>query len=373
MSLVNEFSVSGRYSNPGDSFRRDLDKFKYRLERLEREIKADAVPEVGDAHHERVSNLLAESIEFCGRFERENHDDADLVATVQQVFREETDRWFRHSWFAHRARTKPSGFPGDFEMLRMLYLEASPPTPSRGLGGYLDLCLMDSQLANAVRSRLEYAKKFLAEAVQARCGKIRILDIASGPCEEYANWPAYGDREIEIMAMDSDPLALDYVDSNIAQKLTTADLDCVRYNALRTRSATANRRRFGSFDIIYSVGLCDYLSDQHLIGMLSAWRDTLNDDGVVYVAFKDCERYDKTVYQWHLDWFFFQRTFEDMMNLYRAAGFDLDAMKIGRDDTGIIINFTYDLSDVRKKRIDSAQGVSSPHFDASVTSENSNL
>ena len=73
--------------------------------------------------------------------------------------------------------------------------------------------------------------------------------------------------------------------------------------------------------------------------MLSAWRETLNDGGVLYVAFKDCERYDKTPYQWHLDWFFFQRTQQDMSNLYEAAGFDLDHIETTRDDTGIIINF----------------------------------
>jgi extracellular factor (EF) 3-hydroxypalmitic acid methyl ester biosynthesis protein len=128
-----------------------------------------------------------------------------------------------------------------------------------------------------------------------------------------------------------------------------------QYNALRTRSAATNKRKFGTFDVIYSVGLCDYLSDRHLIGMLSAWRETLNEGGVLYVAFKDCERYEKTLYQWHLDWFFFQRTEQDVLNLFKAAGFDVDRMETSRDDTGIVINFIDRQVSKEMVRIDAAE------------------
>ena len=140
--------------------------------------------------------------------------------------------------------------------------------------------------------------------------------------------------------MDSDPNALTYIEETFGQQLTTeTNLRAVRYNALRTRSAAATARKFGKFDILYSVGLCDYLSDEHLIGMLAAWRDTLNDGGVLYVAFKDSERYHQTPYQWHLDWFFFQRTRQDLLRLFENAGFDVDGIETTRDDTGIIINW----------------------------------
>jgi hypothetical protein len=114
----------------------------------------------------------------------------------------------------------------------------------------------------------------------------------------------------------------------------------VRYNALRTRSANATVRNFGRFDIIYSVGLFDYLTDDQLVPIFAALRDTLNAGGVLYISFKDTEQYDKTPYQWHLDWFFYQRTVADCLRLFREAGFDTRAIEMQRDRTGIIVNFT---------------------------------
>jgi SAM-dependent methyltransferase len=199
--------------------------------------------------------------------------------------------------------------------------------------------------------------------IASRDSDVRILDIACGPCREYRDWPERGNgSKVEIVAMDNDPIALEYVSDNVANRLTEAtSLRAVRYNALRTKSASATIRNFGKFDVIYSVGLCDYLSDAHLIGMLGAWRETLQDGGVLYVAFKDTERYDKTPYQWHLDWFFVQRTQTDVLNLFRAAGFNVDVMETTPDRTGIIINFIHRTPTQPLQRMDIAERVSHRH------------
>jgi hypothetical protein len=133
---------------------------------------------------------------------------------------------------------------------------------------------------------------------------------------------------------------LEYVDATVVPTATgIRRLQTVRYNALRTRSTKANIERFGRVDILYSAGLCDYLSDDLLIALLSAWRQSLDIGGVLYLAFKDADLYDKTPYQWHLDWFFYQRSEEDCWRLFRSAGFDIGAMHLTRDATGIIMNF----------------------------------
>jgi extracellular factor (EF) 3-hydroxypalmitic acid methyl ester biosynthesis protein len=262
----------------------------------------------------------------------------------------------RQSWIGNRARAKPSGFAGDFEMLIKLYEELTPAT---GLGGYLDLCILDLQLARAVRSRLAAARSYLLAEIDRRGTSVRILDIASGPCREYINWPSLPrDKPIEIVAMDNDPIAIEYVQTNIAAKLDdTTKLNVVRYNALRTRNSKATVERFGRFDIIYSVGLFDYLTDEHLIGMFTGLRDSLNDNGSMYIAFKDTEKYEKTPYQWHLDWFFYQRTVQDVLELYRQAGFDVNGIQMTRDATGIIINFISQHESSSIQRLDAASSL----------------
>lgn len=312
--------------------------FKRRLAELDMDIEKAAEPHREHDVFKSVLNAFEESQKACREFEAANGDRPEVIKDMQTGLREEIRAWFTKSWIADRALSKPSGFVGDYEMLNKLYDEA---TPARGLGGYIDLCILDLPLARAVRTRLRAAREFLLEEIERRGGDIRILDIASGPCREFRNWPEVpGQGNVEIVTMDNDPEALAFVEANVVPQMPSkTSLKPVRYNALRTRSSETTIKNFGRFDIIYSVGLCDYLPDDQLISMLSAWRETLNEGGVLYLGFKDTVQYDKTPYQWHLNWFFFQRTEADCLRLFELAGYDTKEMEITRDGTGIIVNF----------------------------------
>ena len=327
--------------------------FKQRLAQLESEIDPTAIPEPGNSFHQRMQEALDDSMAACRAFEEAHADSPDVIAEVQQAFRDATEPWLKHSWFANRAWTKPSGFSGDYLMLLKLYERS---TPARGLGAYIDLCLSDLQLSNAVRARMTLARDFLVKEIESREGDVRILDMACGPCREFENWPEFKGRRIEVIAMDNDPAALEYVGSTVAPQLPpSTTLQPVRYNALRTRNAEATKKNFGSFDIIYSVGLCDYLTDEHLIGIFSGLGETLNEGGKLVIAFKDMEQYDKTPYQWHLDWFFYQRTVDDVLDVYEQSGFVTEKMVLTRDTTGIITNFESRRAPDTIRRIDPAQ------------------
>ena len=78
--------------------------------------------------------------------------------------------------------------------------------------------------------------------------------------------------------------------------------------------------RLGRSDIIYSVGLCDYIPDKYLIPLLQGWRESLHEGGVVYVAFKDAKLYTTPEYQWLVDWFFLQRYRRRLPQAVRAGG-----------------------------------------------------
>jgi len=353
-----QMSAASKLESVQRFFEEDVALFKQRLSEIDAEVADDAVPVVNDAIHQRVLAAFTDSQTACREFEKSHLDDPQVVKDVQEGFRIETDPWFSKSWIANRARTKPSGFAGDFEMLVKLYEEA---TPARGLGAYLDLCISDLPLARAVRARMTSAREFLMDDISARSGDVRILDIACGPCREYRDWEGVEGKNLEVVAMDNDPIALDYVKNQVMPNLPFSTvLRPVRYNALRTRSAKTTTKNFGKFDIIYSVGLCDYLTDEHLIKMFSAWHETLEEDGVLLIAFKDTEQYDHTPYQWHLDWFFYQRTVQDVLDLYENAGIDTGAMELTRDTTGIITNFVSRRNPTKSFRVDGAQQPAAP-------------
>lgn len=336
-------------------FSQSVAQLRNTLTQLAAEIPTDAAPQRGDVYHQRTLAAFEQSRIDCGDFSRQHADDPDFIKETQKHFLEQTNPEFMQSWFAHRARTKPNGFVGDYDMLSKIYDEKTPVT---GFAAYLDLVLGDMTLPCAVRGRLKAAREFLTEEISSRTGKVRILDVASGPCREYLNWPRFTQQEVEVVAMDTDPQALGFVQTNVCPNVTEGTtLIPVRYNALRTSVSAATIKQFGKFDIIYSVGLCDYLTDEQLIRMFVAWKETLNEGGTMFVAFKDCERYDHIPYQWHLDWFFYQRTLEEAKGLFVKAGIAEDALQITRDETGVILNFVYRSPSPAFRRVDSAQAI----------------
>jgi hypothetical protein len=111
------------------------------------------------------------------------------------------------------------------------------------------------------------------------------------------------------------------------------------------------------------VGLCDYLSDRVLIPILKAWRESLAEGGVVYVAFKDAERYETPEYQWLVDWYFLQRTEPDCRRLFAEAGYDMQRLALRRDITGVILNYAGGDRVPAEHRIDQAEtGIPAPRI-----------
>ncbi len=333
------------------------------MDDLAHQLSELCVPQRGDSWHQRLNEAFARSQEACRRFEQQCNGDPTLVSSCRQSFLAKTHPWFSKSWYGYRARTKPSGFPGDYLMLLKLY---EGRTSAMGFGGYLDLCLGDLPLAKAVVSRMESLRQFLLEELQRRAGqsRVRILDVACGPCQEWVTWPEMRvATPVELFALDGDPAALQYVQHTVISRLPKdVQLQTVQLNALRTKSHEANLRRFRAFDIIYSVGLCDYLPDRVLIELLAGWYQTLADHGVIYVAFKDADRYDKTPYQWHLDWYFYQRTYEDVWTLYEQAGLPTNELEVYRDQSGIIMNFCLRRTARRVIRLDAPAEATAGHL-----------
>lgn len=318
-------------------FSYDVAAFTKKLAELDRKIDPSTIAMKDELFDDLLQSICA-TLRACQRLEREIDGDTSLVKEVQNRFRSEIAPWFDRSWFMHRAKVKPRGYPGDHALLSAIY-DRQPK--SVGLGGYLDIYFLNTTLGRAVVNRMQAARRFLISEFSRRRSNVEVWNVACGPCREYAGGVdlADGDR-IHVRLIDSDTEALDYVQSSVIGGVRGLPrMECTCYNALRMRSAEQNIRRFGRCDILYSIGLCDYIPDKHLIAMFEGWRNSLSEDGVLYVALKDCERYDKTKYQWLTDWYFFQRTEEDCRELFRRAGFDVLGMEMDRDETGSIMNF----------------------------------
>jgi len=318
-------------------FSHDVSAFTKALADLDSRLEPTAEPRMDD-NYRAILEAFDRSCEACRRMELLLADEPERLKEVKARVRDEIRPWLDRSWIYNRALSKPRGYPGDYELLAVLY--ANVPK-GRGLAGYVDLYLLNITLTSAIRERLRCAKSFLIEELGRRHGDVSILNVACGSIREYEGGLEHpDDTNVRITCIDTDRETLDYVESrSTTPAMRSLHIKCVSHNAIRTSSAQGNIRRFDRPDILYSIGLCDYIPDKYLVPMLQGWRETVREGGVVYVAFKDSRKYSTTVYQWHLDWYFLQRTEEDIRSLFERAGYDMYRLKMTRDATGSIINF----------------------------------
>jgi len=335
-------------------FHEDVSQLTAELQAIEEAVASRKTPR-HDPEYDRLRHAITNSCGACEDIEQAIGDDRELLAEARSRFRKEIAPWFLKSPLMRHATTKPRGYPGDFEMLISIY-ERQPSSP--GIGGYLDLYFLDSELGMGVPARMQCVTEFLKQQLARHDGDLSILDVACGPCEEFARNRIpldSGDRDIQVTFLDYDKGALAHVKEKVISPRPDRDhFRCVHYNALRMRSADRFIKQFGKFDIIYSVGLCDYIENRLLIPMLRGWRETTNENGVVFVAFKDQALYDKHRYQWHVDWHFLQRSQQDCLDILEEAGFDTRQVEVTRDATGVIMNFMAPVAASRQHRIDRA-------------------
>lgn len=331
-------------------FREDVARFTSGLSALDADIDPNEPPRHDD-RFEALLQLLAEMRAACRQLELELLQCNGTLKSVQQRFRQAIAPWMDRSPMMHRAKTKPRGYAGDYMMLTAIY-DGKPL--SRGLAGYLDLFFLNTELGRAVPARMTALHEFLREEIARRPTESSILNVACGPCQEYADgFPSMQARGTCVTCVDFDTEAIAYSQSSVvAARDDLPEFRFVRYNALRMKASKPFIEKYGQFDIVYSVGLCDYIPDKQLIAMLRGWGELLKPEGVLFVAFKDTERYDKTDYQWLTDWYFFQRTESECRDLFLNAGWREDELSMTRDETGIIMNFAAQAKTPALRRVD---------------------
>ena len=329
---------------------------------------AECVPPLAepddDDLFEELTRTIHHMLDGCELVEKAIGNNTQLLSETKALFREAIRPWFEQSWFMHRATVKPRGYPGDFETLIAIY---DGRIKSRGFGGYLDRYFLGTDLGRAVPARLRAVKEFLCQfttespgllgsrvtispstlpcspahvSKQTASGGLSILNVACGPGREYDEefFRSCGRAGITVVDTDDDALAATRL-RFVGTRGDGVHLQCVKYSALKMTSPERNIALFGRPDLIYSVGLCDYIPDRYLIKILKGWRETVAENGIVYVAFKDVARYRPSVYQWLVDWNFYGRTEADCVDLMRQAGFLQESLQVARDETGVIINF----------------------------------
>ena len=307
---------------------------KFNAEMADIEERFSLLHETPEAIEAVMGRAIEEMTRVCEDFEAKVRD-KDVIRKARIRFRQKTDQVFSKSYCINRARIWPQGSQGDYKTLEILYKNAPL---SEGIGYCLDRIMLNVSLAEAVRNRIKKLELMLKDELLKRRTP-SILNIACGACRELVGIvPEIIASGAKVVCIDSDNDALEYAQGRLADAGLRENIEFYKYNALRLFDYELSMEDFGAQDIIYSVGLFDYLPSDFLVKMFSTLYNLLNPGGRFIPAFKDAERYRPQYYHWFVDWDgFFQRKVGDFKKILSDAGIPSSAITEVRDETGIIV------------------------------------
>jgi len=212
--------------------------------------------------------------------------------------------------FTFRAYSKPRNYPGDAELLDLIYAsEENWPIPkTTSLGRHLFSYTTDSPATNGVRAR----RGFVADLLDRMAGeeaRPHVLSIAAGHLREASLSAAVKRKQLgRFLALDNDAISLQEVER------------CYGRYGVETvhsgiRRLLTNQAEMGTFDLVYSTGLFDYLRQPTARRLVWGMFQILRPGGRLVVAnFLPGVR-DVGYMEVFMDWQLIYRTRQEMTDM----------------------------------------------------------
>jgi SAM-dependent methyltransferase len=242
----------------------------------------------------------------------------------------------------HRARHKPLGYPGDYEVMNGLY--ARHFTGPNLFAKALNLAFVSMPAAEAVRTRKDRIRRCLSELLDARkdARPVRILTIAAGPAQEVYELLAERetiDAPLEIVLFDQDKRALSYSYGRLRRIVASRRLEQVKLVHLHDSIKHLLRgpdvfSGHGAFDAVFACGLFDYLQLLTAVSLCRSLYSLVAPNGTLYIGNMVPSNPTRWVMEFHLDWLLVYRERAEMLELARMAAPDA-RVSILEEPTGV--------------------------------------
>jgi SAM-dependent methyltransferase len=247
---------------------------------------------------------------------------------LQEFSLRKLDRFLMQAPWMHRARTKPFGYPGDYEVMRFVYeRDFEGQTLFAKAVGY---AFLQTKAALAVKYRKDLIKRQLRLLLEAHGRSerpLRVLSIAAGPAQELVELMAELPElpaPLEFVLFDQDKGALSYayrrlkpvVEARFNGRVKVQYLHESIKRLLRDADLFAG---FGQFDAIYSCGLFDYLQTGTSVVLTRNLFARLAPAGVLYAGNMAPENPSRWFMEAHLEWYLIHRTRAEMMEIGHRA------------------------------------------------------
>lgn len=234
----------------------------------------------------------------------------DWSAQVLKVFRSHPlARILQEDPYTRRALEKPRGYAGDAVMMDYMNFQ-QPPRGCSKLGERIFRAVVASPNGASVRWRCEYLAGLIAREAQCR-SSLSVLSVACGHCREgLMLQPATKARIKRLIALDQDAKSLEVVRNSLKGFVTP-----VRMNV----KDIATDSSLGSFDLIYSAGLFDYLPDRAATALCTALLKRTTSGGTLLIANFTPDNWGRGYMETVMDWHLILRTKDAMRTLIPAS------------------------------------------------------
>jgi hypothetical protein len=188
-----------------------------------------------------------------------------------------------------RSFAKPMGYPGDFRIMNQVYdRERVGDSVYQQLVHRLGL-----EVAECIQTRMEVVRTHIAEVVRSRGQDrpARILSLGSGPAREIETFLSgsnarAGHSEFTLVDQETQALgfAYDRAYPHVLKLGGMSRIQCLNISFTDILRANGRLKAVPSQDLIYSVGLLDYLSDKRSRVLVKRLYDSLTPGGLLIIG-----------------------------------------------------------------------------------------
>lgn len=333
LALARKEMVRQRFKDFTSNLTYDMRLYQDFFEQLDAQCKSEP-PKIRAEIQNSIINTTGR--DFLYFFNQKLDELGDLVSDFSEeehqihcfYFRKHLRKYILMAPFTERCLTKPRGYSGDFECMRMIY--ANDYQGDSIMGKLLHKNCVGHRSCQSVRERIRLVSEalynFQLGEPPRHAENIRVLSVGCGPAEEIKNIIKTPDdtQKYQISLLDQDPAALEAaattvseVEQSVGSKIFAEYFECSVRTMLFSR---ALKQEWGRFDFIYSLGLFDYLAERVAQAVIKRLFDLLAPGGEMLIGNFHVTNPARWYMSYWADWPLIYRTEKQFMALFQNEG-----------------------------------------------------
>jgi extracellular factor (EF) 3-hydroxypalmitic acid methyl ester biosynthesis protein len=300
------------------------------------------------AEQEVLQQLSPHFIRATASINEKFEAELNQVEPEQKPLHQAFVRKFLHSAtqsspFMHRAFEKPLGYPGDYEVVDMMF--RNPFEGNSYFAKQLNAYALQLPPVAAHRNRIEYLQKKLTdEALRLRAAgrPLTVFNLGCGPAREVqqfvAQTPLADNASFVLADFEEQSLA------HVGAALRTLNARLNRRTLVKTTKVSVaqlirqHERRGGrdsaqTYELVYCAGLFDYLTDSVCHHLMDVFYEMLAPGGLLVATNVDTHAAINQM-ECFLDWHLFYRNPERMRGIVPTRA-NPDEAVVKSDPTGV--------------------------------------